>query len=179
MDTTAPHPIATIVGPYNPKTSMTYKQPITNNTVITMQYSLASDQGVVIREASRPPVKYLHGSGMLFPKLEQALENHRTGDIITVRLLPDDAFGKRRVELLCQVSLQDFPPGEHIEVGGSVVGRGEDGKECSFLVVEIRDGIAHLDGNHPLAGQSLVFEIEVQAVRKATADEISSGRALD
>ncbi len=158
---------------------MTDKQPITNNTVITMQYSLASDQGVVIREATSPPVKYLHGSGILFPKLEQALENHRTGDIITVRLLPDDAFGRRRVELLCQVSLQDFPPGEQIEVGGSVVGRGEDGEEVRFLVVDISDGVAHLDGNHPLAGQSLVFEIEVQAVRKATADEISSGRALD
>jgi FKBP-type peptidyl-prolyl cis-trans isomerase SlyD len=158
---------------------MTDKQPITINTVITMQYSLANDQGVVIREASSPPVKYLHGSGTLFPKLEQALENHRTGDIIRVKLLPDDAFGKRKVELLCQASLQEFPPGEHIEVGGSVVGRGKDGEEVRFLVVDIRDGVAHLDGNHPLAGQSLVFEIEVQSVRKATAEEISSGRALD
>jgi len=158
---------------------MTDKQPITLNTVITMQYSLANDQGVVIREASSPPVKYLHGSGTLFPKLEQALENHRTGDIITVRLLPDDAFGRRKVELLCQAPLQDFPPGEQIEVGGSVVGQGEDGEEVNFLVVDIRDGVAHLDGNHPLAGQSLVFEIEVQSVRKATAGEISSGRALE
>ena len=153
--------------------------PITINTVITMQYSLASDQGVVIREATSPPVKYLHGTGTLFPKLEQALENHRTGDIITVRLLPDDAFGKRKVELLCQVPLQEFPPGEHIEIGGNVMGRGEDGEEVRFLVLDIRDGVAHLDGNHPLAGHSLVFEIEVQAVRKATAEEISSGRALD
>jgi len=158
---------------------MTGKQPITINTVITMQYSLANDQGVVIREASSPPVKYLHGSGTLFPKLEQALENHRTGDILTVRLLPDDAFGKRKVELLCQTPLQEFPPGERIEVGGSVVGQGEDGEEVRFLVVDIRNGVVHLDGNHPLAGQSLVFEIEVQAVRKATAEEISSGRILD
>jgi FKBP-type peptidyl-prolyl cis-trans isomerase SlyD len=158
---------------------MTDKQPITTNTVITMQYSLASGQGVVMREAASPPVKYLHGTGTLFTKLEQALENHRTGDILTVRLLPDDAFGKRKVELLCQTPLQDFPPGERIEVGGSVVGRGDDGEEVRFLVVDIRDGVAHLDGNHPLAGQSLVFEIEIQAVRKATAEEISSGRALD
>jgi FKBP-type peptidyl-prolyl cis-trans isomerase SlyD len=158
---------------------MTGKQPITINTVITMQYSLANDQGVVIREANSPPVKYLHGFGTLFPKLEQALENHRSGDILTVRLLPDDAFGKRKLELLCQTPLQEFPPGEHIEVGGSVVGRDDDGDEVRFLVVDIRDGIVHLDGNHPLAGQSLVFEIEVQAVRKATAEEISTGRILD
>ena len=158
---------------------MADKQPITLNTVITMQYSLANDQGVVIREATSPPVKYLHGSGTLFPKLEQALENHRTGDILTVKLLPDDAFGRRKVELLCQTPLQEFPPGEHIEVGGNVVGQGEDGEEVNFLVVDIRDGIAHLDGNHPLAGQSLVFEIEIQCVRKATAEEISSGKALE
>jgi FKBP-type peptidyl-prolyl cis-trans isomerase SlyD len=158
---------------------MTDKQPITLNTVITMQYSLANDQGVVIREATSPPVKYLHGSGTLFPKLEQALENRRTGDILTVRLLPDDAFGKRKVELLFQTPLQEFPPGERIEVGGSVVGHGEDGEEVRFLVVDIRDGVVHLDGNHPLAGQSLVFEIEVQSVREATAEEISSGRILD
>jgi FKBP-type peptidyl-prolyl cis-trans isomerase SlyD len=158
---------------------MTDRQQITVNTVITMQYSLANGQGIIIRAATSPPVKYLHGSGMLFKKLEQALENHRAGDIITVRLLPDDAFGKRKVELIYQVPLQEFPPEEHIRVGGSVVGQGEDGEEVRFVVADIRDGVAHLDGNHPLAGQSLVFEIEVQAVRKAIAEEISSGRVLD
>ena len=144
-----------------------------------MQYSLANDRGVVIREATSPPVRYLHGCGTLFPKLEQALENHRTGDIITVRLLPDDAFGRHNVELLCQTPLQEYPPGEHTEVGGNVVGQGENGEKVNFLVVDIRDGVAHLDGNHPLAGQSLVFEIEIQSVRKATAEEISSDRALE
>jgi FKBP-type peptidyl-prolyl cis-trans isomerase SlyD len=179
MATPTLKPIAAARQRYAPETSMTDKQPITINTVITMQYSLANNQGVVIRDANSPPVKYLHGSGTLFPKLEQALENHRAGDIFTVRLLPDDAFGKRKVELLCQVALREFPPGEHINVGGSVVGKNEDGEEIRFTVAEIRDNIAHLDGNHPLAGQSLVFEIEVQSVRKATAEEISSGRVLD
>ena len=158
---------------------MTDKQPITDHTVITMQYSLANDRGVVIREPTSPPVRYLHGSGTLFPKLEQALRNHRAGDVITVRLLPDDAFGKRKVELLCQVPLQEFPPDEHIEVGGTVVGKNKAGEEVRFLVADIRDGVAHLDGNHPLAGQSLVFEIEVQSVRKATDEEVSSGEVRD
>ena len=96
---------------------MADKQPIALNTVITMQYSLANDQGVVIREATSPPVRYLQGCETLFPKLEQALENHRTGDIIAVRLRPDDAFGRRNVELFCQTPLQKFPPGEYIELG--------------------------------------------------------------
>jgi len=155
------------------------RQNITRNKVITMQYSLANSQGVVIREATTPPIKYLHGAGKLFPKLEQALASHVVGDIVSVRLLPDDAFGKRKVELLCQVPLHEFPQGEPIEAGGSVVGKGDDGEEIRFIITAIRDGIAHLDGNHPLAGQSLVFEIEIQAIRNASAEEISQGKVLD
>jgi FKBP-type peptidyl-prolyl cis-trans isomerase SlyD len=158
---------------------MKNNQQITGNKVVTMMYSLTSSQGVVIRDAASPPIRYLQGSGLLFPRLEQALENHRVGDIVSIRLLPDDAFGKRRMELLCQVPLHEFPPGEHIEVGGSVVGKGESGEEIRFMVTEIRDGVAYLDGNHPLAGQTLVFEIEIQDIRDATAGEISQGRIID
>ena len=142
-----------------------------------MQYSLTNSQGVVVRDAGEVPVTYLHGAGVLFPKLERALEQHVVGDIVTVRLLPDDAFGKRNVDLLCEVPLDEFPPGETIEIGGSIVGKSEDGVETGFTVTDIRDTIAHLDGNHPLAGQSLVFEVEVQAIRNASDAEIEAGRA--
>jgi FKBP-type peptidyl-prolyl cis-trans isomerase SlyD len=155
------------------------KQQIAVNTVITMQFSLSNAQGVVIRDAASPPVSYLHGSGSLFPRLERALENHLPGDIVSVKLLPDDAFGKRKPELQCQIPLPDFPPGERIQVGGNVVGRDENGEEVHFTVTEIRDDIAHLDANHPLAGQTLIFEIEIQAVRPATAAEITARRVLD
>jgi len=149
------------------------------NKVVTMQYSLTSTTGVVVREASGAPVSYLHGSGNLFPKLEHELENHGIGDIVTARLLPDDAFGKRNLDLIQEVPLDAFPPGEKIGVGGQVVGAAEDGTEVTFSVMDIRDGIARLDGNHPLAGQSLVFEVEIQGVRDATDEEIRLGKALD
>jgi FKBP-type peptidyl-prolyl cis-trans isomerase SlyD len=142
-----------------------------------MQYSLTNSQGVVVRDAGEVPVTYLHGAGVLFPKLEKALEQHVVGDIVTVRLLPDDAFGKRNVDLLCEVPLDEFPPGETIDIGGSIVGKSEDGVETGFTVTDIRDTIAYLDGNHPLAGQSLVFEVEVQAIRNASDAEIEASRA--
>jgi len=145
--------------------------------VVTLQYSLTNDAGVVVREATGKPVEYLHGSGALPPRLESKLATHRVGDIVRARLLPDDAFGKRDVELLCEMPLADFPEGERIEVGGHVVGTDEDGNEVLFAVTEIRDGVARLDGNHPLAGQSLVFEVEIQAIRDATAEEIGAGKA--
>jgi FKBP-type peptidyl-prolyl cis-trans isomerase SlyD len=154
-------------------------QHITDGKVVTMQYALTSAQGVVVREASGAPVSYLHGAGILFSKLEQALAKHAVGDIVTVRLLPDDAFGKRDIELLHEVPVDDFPPGEDIRVGGKVTGHNENGDTVDFTVTDIRDGIAYLDGNHPLAGQTLVFEVEIQAIRDASGEELAQGRVLD
>lgn len=149
------------------------------NKVITMQYSLTNARGVVVREARDKPVTYLHGTGILFPKLERELESHSVGDIVTARLLPEDAFGKRDVELLHQIALQELPPGDSVEVGGQLIGKDESGNEITFAVTAIEDGIASLDGNHPLAGQSLVFEVEIQGIRDATAQEIREGKARD
>ena len=158
---------------------MSESQHITDGKVVTMQYALTNDRGVSVREASGTPVKYLHGAGSLFSKLEKALDEHTVGDIVTVRLLPDDAFGKRDIDLLHEVALDDFPPGEDIRVGGRVTGHNDNGEPVDFLVTDIRDGIAHLDGNHPLAGQTLVFEVEVQAIRDATGEELAQDKALD
>ena len=147
------------------------------NKVITMQYSLTTTEGVVVREASGKPVTYLHGAGVLFPRLERELESHRVGDIVTARLLPEDAFGKRNTDLLHSISMDELPPNETIEIGGQIVGQDDEGTETTFVITAIEDNIVSLDGNHPLAGQSLLFEIEVQEIREATAEEIRTGRA--
>mgnify|MGYP001824557645 FL=1 len=147
------------------------------NKVITMQYSLTTTEGVVVREASGKPVTYLHGAGVLFPRLERELESHRVGDIITARLLPEDAFGKRNTDLLHSISMDELPPDETIEIGGQIVGQDDEGTEITFVITAIEDNIVSLDGNHPLAGQSLLFEIEVQEIREATAEEIRTGKA--
>lgn len=144
-----------------------------------MQYSLTNADGVVVREASGAPVSYLHGAGVLFPKLESELESHAAGDIVTARLLPDDAFGKRDVDLVHQVPLEELPPGDTVEVGGNITGQDEDGNEVTFTVTGIENGIVSLDGNHPFAGQSLVFEVEIQGIREATDEEVRQRKVLD
>jgi len=156
---------------------MTRAQTIGPYKIVTLQYSLTNDDGVVVREAGGKPIQYLHGSGALPPRLESRLANCKVGDIVRARLLPEDAFGKRDTELLYKLPLTNFPQGEKIEVGGHVLGTDEEGNEVMFAVTEITDGIVHLDGNHPLAGQTLVFEIEIQAIRDATAEEIGTGKA--
>lgn len=156
---------------------MKEKQTVSQNKVVTMQYSLTNGDGVIVREARGAAVSYLHGSGAIPPRLEGKLENHEVGDIVQARLLPDDAFGKHDVELLCTVPLSEFPAGEKIEPGGQVIGTNEAGREVLFTITDIRDDIAYLDGNHPLAGQTLVFEVEIQGIRDATPDELEAGKA--
>jgi len=149
------------------------------NKIVTMQYLLTNTDGVVVREASGKPVTYLHGAGVLFPKLECELESHYVGDIVTARLLPEDAFGKRDIDLLHEIPLGKLPPEDTIEVGSNITGTDEDGNKITFTVTTIEDGIVSLDGNHPLAGQSLIFEVEIQAIRDATAEEIQEGKVRD
>lgn len=152
---------------------------IEENKVVTMQYSLTNADGVVLRDAASKPVSYLHGAGTIPPRLEQELASHRIGDIVRARLLPDDAFGKRDVDLVCEVPLADIPEADRIEVGGQVVGTDEEGQEVTFTVTAINDDSISLDGNHPLAGQTLIFEVEIQAIRNATEEELRTGKAAD
>lgn len=151
-------------------------QTVKQGKVVTIQYSLTNADGVVVRAASARPVSYLHGTGALPRKLEQRLESHAVGELVCARLLPDDAFGKRNIDLVCSMPLDDFPPGETIEPGGQILGHDEDGREVLFTVTGISDGIAHLDGNHPLAGQTLVFEVEIQGIRDASPEELRTGK---
>ena len=146
------------------------------NKVITIMYSLTNAEGVVLRDAASSPVNYLHGAGTIPPRLEQALHSHTIGDIVTARLLPEDAFGKRDLDLVCEVPLDEIPASENIEVGGRIVGTDQDGNEVTFAITAIEGGVASLDGNHPLAGQTLIFEVEIQAIRDATDDELRTGR---
>ncbi len=149
------------------------------NKVVTMQYSLTNADGVVLRDAASKAVNYLHGAGTIPPRLEQELESHKVGDIVRTRLLPDDAFGRRDVELVRDVPLNEIPESEQIEAGGQIVGTDQDGNEVTFAVTAINDGVVSLDGNHPLAGQTLIFEVEIQAIRDATDEEIRAGKAAD
>lgn len=146
------------------------------NKVISMQYALTNGDGIVIRDAAAPAIQYVHGSSALPRKLESELEGHGVGDIVRVRLLPDDAFGQRDVDLVHQVPVAEIPHGESLEIGGSLAASDEAGNTVTFTIKDIRDGTLHLDANHPLAGQTLIFEVEIQSIRDASETEIRNGK---
>ena len=146
---------------------------ISANTVVTLDYEVKDPQHEMVDPGERPLV-YLHGSSGIFPKLEAALDGKTVGDSVQVQLEPEDAFGEYDDKMVTSELLQNLPEG--VLVGMQLEGTGEHGTHI-MSVTEIEDGRAVLDGNHPLAGVTLVFSCTVSEVRAATAEELAHGHA--
>jgi len=144
---------------------------IQKDTAVTLQFKVADTTGKLIEESKTPSV-YLHGGyDNTLPKIEAALEGQEPGYQVTLTLSPEDAFGVRDESLVRTIPKSEFPPG--VKVGGQLQGRGDDGNERVFHVMKIKGPTVHLDGNHPLSGQTLRFTVKVIDVRAASAEEIA------
>ncbi len=147
---------------------------IAKNTVVTLTFELLDAQGNMIEKADSP-IAYLHGGFQgIFPLVEQALDGKKAGDSCKVRLTPNDAFGEYDAKLV-QVEARDkFPP--DVAVGMQFEGRGEEsGHAMVYTVTDVAADKVVVDGNHPLAGQTLNFNCTVTEVRVATGEEMEHG----
>lgn len=143
---------------------------IEKDTVVTLKYKVSDAQGKLL-EAAAEPMAYLHGGyENTLPKIEEALDGQDKGYQTTLVLTASDAFGERDESLLQTMPKKDFPPG--VKVGGQLRGRTSDGREAIFNVVKIKGDTVMLDGNHPWAGQTLRFQLNVIDVRAAIQEEI-------
>ncbi|MGH8855342.1 MAG: FKBP-type peptidyl-prolyl cis-trans isomerase [Telluria sp.] len=148
---------------------------IAKNTVVTVNYKLSDAQNNLIEEGSQPMV-YLHGGyENTLPKIEEELDGKETGYASTIQVEPDDAFGDYDPALVKVEERKRLP--EPLEVGMQFEGvaEGVDDEPTIFTVTDIADDKVVLDGNHPLAGMALRFELSVIDVRDATAEEIAHG----
>lgn len=148
---------------------------IAKNTVVTLHYKLSDAQGNLIEE-SREPMVYLHGGyENTLPKIEEALEGKEVGYETTIQVEPDDAFGEYDASLVKIEPRNRLP--EPLELGMQFEGTpdGADSAEGSliFTVTDIADDKVVLDGNHPLAGMALRFNLNVAEVRAASEEEIA------
>jgi FKBP-type peptidyl-prolyl cis-trans isomerase SlyD len=143
-------------------------------TVVTLYYTLYDSDGKVLEKAN-DSMDYLHGGfGGIFPAVEKALEGKVTGDIVRVKLQPDDAFGEYDAELMRMEDAAKFPA--DVRVGMQFEGKSDKTDETLvYRVTDIAEGKVVVDGNHPLAGQALNFECTVGAIRKATREELAHG----
>ena len=147
---------------------------IAKNSVVTLNYTVRDTDGAVIDDGEHPLV-YLHGGyDGIFPVLGETLHAKKVGDVLQVKLLPEEAFGDYDEELILVEDAKLFP--ENIEVGMSFERVSEDGEEeVLYRVTDIADGKVVVDGNHPLAGVALVFDVTVAEVRAATTEEVTHG----
>lgn len=147
---------------------------IARDTVVSINYELSDANGKLLEKTSKP-ISYLHGGyhGM-FPMVEEALQGKSAGDSCKLTMDPQDAFGEYDSKLVCTEPRHLFP--ENVAVGMQFEGGAEGSDDVMiYAVTEVAQDKVVVDGNHPLAGQTLNFSCTVFEVRAATPEEITHG----
>ncbi len=148
---------------------------IAEKSVVAIDYTLKNDNGEVLDSSEgREPLYYLQGFGNIIPGLEEALLEKEAGDTIQVSIPPEKAYGLRNEEAVVQVNRDQFEGVDDIQVGMEVQTQGEQGVQL-FTVSKIFGDTIMLDGNHPLAGETLHFDVKVMEVREASEEELAHG----
>jgi FKBP-type peptidyl-prolyl cis-trans isomerase SlyD len=142
------------------------------NRAVSVQYTLSGSDGAQI-ESGR--IDYLHGHHNIIPGLESALEGAAVGAKLQVEVPPGLAYGERAEVDIQRVPRQAFPPDMEIEPGMQFHARGPDGESMPVWVAGVEEGVVLIDVNHPLAGATLHFDVEVLSVREATGEEMAHG----
>jgi FKBP-type peptidyl-prolyl cis-trans isomerase SlyD len=149
---------------------------IGQNSVVSMHYTLKNDDGDVMDTSEgKEPMVYLHGANNLIPGLEAELTGKTSGATFKTTIEPAQAYGEFSKELIQVISKSMFAGVESIEVGMSFVAQGEGGVQRQVRVVEVEGDDVTIDANHPLAGQTLHFDVNVIDVREATPQELEHG----
>jgi FKBP-type peptidyl-prolyl cis-trans isomerase SlyD len=148
---------------------------ITQDQVVSIHYTLKDDAGEVIdSSADGEPLSYLHGHGNLIPGLERELTGRKTGDRLQVKIPPADGYGEYDSELVQSVPRRALKGIPDVKVGMRLQAQTAEGTRA-VTVTRLAGDMVTLDGNHPLAGKNLNFQVEIAAVRAATAEELAHG----
>ena len=153
---------------------------IAKNSVVEFHYRLNDEADSTEIETSRGhnPALYLHGTDGIIPGLEAAMTGHEAGDVFTVSLAPEDAYGVRHANAIQRVPMKHLHvPKNAVLQEGHVVQVQTEGGLRPATVVKAGKFNVDVDLNHPLAGVALSFDIEVVSVRDATEEEVAHGHA--
>ena len=148
---------------------------IAKNKVVSIDYTLTDSKGEVLDSSSKGrPLQYIQGLGHLIPGLEKALEGKTTGDALKAQIPAKEAYGARDEELMQMIPKDNFGDIPDLKVGMELEAESDDGVRV-ITVVGIEGDKVVVDGNHPLAGMDLTFDVTIVGVREATADELGHG----
>ncbi len=144
--------------------------------VVLMHYTLKNDAGEVIDSSDgADPLPFLQGHGNIIPGLESALEGSKVGDKLDVSIKPEEGYGERMKDAIQEIPSSALQGVDEVKVGMQLQSQDKDGNAFLVSVTKIEDDKITVDGNHPLAGQTLHFSVSIESVRKAEAEELSHG----
>ncbi|MEW5797496.1 MAG: peptidylprolyl isomerase [Bacteroidota bacterium] len=148
---------------------------IENEKVVSINYTLRNDQGEILDSSDgREPLAYIHGMGNIIPGLESQLNGKSAGDSLKVSVAPIDGYGEYDLAQVVQVSRSQFEGVPELKVGMQFTASSPEGNQI-VTITNINDDTVTVDGNHPLAGKTLHFDVTVVDVRNASPDELSHG----
>jgi FKBP-type peptidyl-prolyl cis-trans isomerase SlyD len=149
---------------------------IQNDAVATIAYTLKDDDGQVLDTSEdHGDLAYLHGHQNIVPGLEEALEGKGPGESVQATIPPEKAYGARDEQLIFQVPRERMPEETELQVGMQFEAQSSGGERQIVTLADVGDAEVTLDANHPLAGQTLHFEVTINDVREATSEELDHG----
>lgn len=161
--------------PTDPRTGRATIMKIAKNKVVHIDYKLTNSNNQIIDQSKDgQPLPYLHGNGNLIPGLESALEGKASGEELKVTVQPGDAYGERDEARVFEVPRSAFQGADNIEPGMRFQARTQKGIDL-LTVVEVGSDKVRVDANHPLAGETLHFEVKIGEIREATEEELAHG----
>jgi len=147
---------------------------ITKNQVVGFTYTLRDAQNTILDESKEQTLEYLHGFDNIIPGLEKNLEGLVIGDKKVVKVSPEEGYGTYQEDLLFTFPKTAFPDDLELKVGIELEAQTPQGAGV-FRVKEIQTNDVIMDANHPLAGETLFFDVEIKSIREATKEELEHG----
>lgn len=150
---------------------------IKDKSVVSFNYKLTGESGALLDESGDKPLSYMHGSGSLISGLEKELDGKTIGDSFQITVAPEEAYGEIQPQLIQTLAKNMFQGVDELETGMQFEAQGPDGASMMVVVEKVEGDEITINGNHPLAGKTLTFDISIDDVREASEEEISHGHA--
>lgn len=148
---------------------------IEDKKIVAINYTLTTDDGEVLDQSDDGSFAYLHGADNIIQGLESALTGKTVGDKLNVKVQPAEGYGERNDEMVQVVGREMFESDAELEVGTQFHAEGPDGTPIMITIAAIEGDDITIDGNHPLAGVNLNFDVSIVDVRDASEEEIQHG----
>lgn len=145
---------------------------VKENATVKVHYTGKLADGQVFDSSEgKEPIEFTLGQGQLIPGFEKGLINMKLNEKKTINIPKDEAYGDSREDLIQEVQKSELPEEIKPEVGMGLVSKSQDGREMNLLVAEVKEDSIVVDGNHPLAGKDLIFDLEVVEIKEPEVKE--------